>query len=53
MTVSLVSEGTPTQLLTFTAQAPSGRHAGVGLTGPAAAARKAEIAAILASNEWA
>ena len=50
MTVSQVSGGTPTQLLTFTAQAPNGRYAGGGVTGAAAAARKAEIASILASK---
>lgn len=48
ITVSLVSQGTPKQMLTFTAQARSGPHSGVALTGPAAAARKAQIAAMLA-----
>jgi hypothetical protein len=50
ITVSQVSEGTKKQLLTFTAQTQSGRQSGAAITGPAAAARKAEITAVLTSK---
>jgi hypothetical protein len=50
MTVSQVSEGTKKQLLAFTAQTQSGRQSGASITGPAAAARKAEITAVLTSK---
>ena len=50
ITVSQVSEGTKKQLLTFTAQTQSGRQSGAAITGPAAAARKAEITAVLTNK---
>jgi hypothetical protein len=49
MTVSEVSEGTEKQLVTFTAQAQSGRQSGAAATtGPDAAALRAAIASVLA-----
>jgi hypothetical protein len=50
ITVSQVSAGTKKQLVTFTAQAQRERQSGAVITGPAAAARKAEISAVLASK---
>ncbi len=50
MTVSQVSEGTKTQLLTFTTQAQNGRQSDAKITGPAAAARNAAITAALAAE---
>ncbi|HSP49882.1 MAG TPA: hypothetical protein VLN61_06820 [Pseudolabrys sp.] len=47
MTVSQVSEGTKKQLVTFTAQAQSGRQSGAAITGPAATARNMQITAVL------
>jgi hypothetical protein len=50
MTVSQVSEGTKKQLFAFTTQAQNGRQSGAAITGPAAAARNAAIAAALAAE---
>jgi len=50
MTLSEVSEGTEKQLLTFTAQAESGRQSGAAMTGPAAPAFSAAITAVLAAK---
>jgi hypothetical protein len=50
MAVSQVSEGTKKQLFIFTTQAKSGRQSGAAMTGPAAAARNADIAAVLAAK---
>lgn len=50
MTVSQVSEGTKKQLVTFTVQMQSGRQSSAATTGPATAARNAEIAAVLATK---
>jgi hypothetical protein len=50
MTLSQVSDGTKRELLIFTTQAPSGRQSGATITGPAAAARNAAIAAALAAK---
>lgn len=50
MTVSRVSEGAKKQLFVFTAQAQNGRLFGAAMTGPAAAARNAAIAAALAAE---
>ncbi len=48
MTVSEASEGTEKQLVTFTAQAPSGRQSGAAARGPDAAALSAAITSVLA-----
>jgi hypothetical protein len=50
MTVSEISEGAEKQLLTFTAQAGSGRQPGAAITGPAVPALNAAIATVLGAK---